>query len=244
MCQFNRETADDAGAMVYTKYPVSRALAAHGVDVWTIDLDRSDAEQKSCAQVLSKDELARAEAFRVATARRAFLVARHSLRSILAEYVRCEPSTVCFVYGKFGKPQLSPSHHSTDLTFNLSHSSDVAVLAIGRGRRIGADVELIRAVPEAEGIAARYFAPGERSLLAATAAPQYQKSFFQIWTHKEAVLKATGEGIGRGLSELDIGNHLSPARADECRTHFADANWMISELSLGESYVGAVAVEV
>ena len=60
---------------------------------------------------------------------------------------------------------------------------------------IGINVELIRPLSDAEGIAERFFSARETAALKALPLDQKPVGFFNLWTRKEAWLKATGEGI-------------------------------------------------
>ncbi len=100
-----------------------------------------------------------------------------------------------------GKPLLDGSAHSDAFQFNLSHSGDVALLAIGRQRCLGVDVEQRRPVPEMEDVARSVFSAAEMAVLAAVCddGERMTRCFFQMWTGKEAAIKATGMGLSADL---------------------------------------------
>ena len=225
---------------------VAVALAALRVRIWKVDLAQPVDDVRRCETLLSSDERQRASAFRVEHAKRAFVLARWALRTIASQYLQVPPNTVDFVYGEYGKPALSPARHQSDLQFNVSHSGDLSMLAFCHGRRVGIDVEQIRTVPEAESIAARYFAPAECALLTSTPGHRYQETFFQIWTRKEAALKATGDGITHGLNTPDVSESLSASgpRSAACQAAHAGAEWIITDVQTEPTYAAAVAVEV
>jgi 4'-phosphopantetheinyl transferase len=86
----------------------------------------------------------------------------------------------------------------------VSHCDDVAVYAISRGREVGIDVEAIRALPGADGIAARCFSPRENEAYVALAPRDKPLAFFKCWTRKEAFVKALGVGLAVRLDQLDV----------------------------------------
>ena len=126
--------------------PGAEVLGEDEVHVWRIALDCGDGD--SLRSGLSSDELARAARFHFERDRTRFSVARAALREILAHYLGASPDEIAFVYGGHGKPALAPPHG--DLRFNLSHSHDVALCAVARGREVGVDVERIRELDDLE----------------------------------------------------------------------------------------------
>ncbi|MCL4401055.1 MAG: 4'-phosphopantetheinyl transferase superfamily protein [Acidobacteria bacterium] len=110
------------------------------------------------------------------------------MRRILGSCLGIDPALVPLERSAKGKPILAEPY--ARLKFNMAHSGEAGLYAVGFGREIGVDIERVRPIREAEGIANRFFSPAERSLLDGT-----PESFFAVWTRKEALLKATGEGI-------------------------------------------------
>src|SRR6266545_3824942 len=107
------------------------------IHVWRIELNQPDAVRRRCWDLLSADERERAERFRFAVHQRRFTVAHGAVREILGEYVAVDPHDLRFETTGNGKPLLA----GATVTFNLSHSADLAVLAVGTDVRIGVDVE-------------------------------------------------------------------------------------------------------
>ncbi|HUQ81183.1 MAG TPA: 4'-phosphopantetheinyl transferase superfamily protein [Gemmatimonadaceae bacterium] len=81
------------------------------------------------------------------------------------------------------------------IDFNLSHSGSCALVGVARGRQVGVDVEQLRALHDLDGIADRVCSAAERAALSALAGPERDGAFFALWTRKEALAKATGEGL-------------------------------------------------
>lgn len=200
-------------------------LPPGAVHLWQARLDLSAEELSRANQTLSSDEQARAARYRFEVHRRRFVAARSRLRRLLAQYLGCEAVAVRFQYGPSGKPAVVAD---TDLRFNISHSEDVALYAFARGREVGIDVERIRETAGWERIAERYFAPAERALLEDVPPELRAAAFFQLWTRKEAYLKARGEGLrfGRLRAEPDC-----------------DAGWWVVSLEAPLGYAAALAVE-
>src|SRR5437868_3371012 len=108
--------------------------ASWWLDVWRARLDRP-ADQ--FVPLLSDDELQRADRFAFSHHRVRWIVARGQLRRVLARYLGS--TDVHLACSSFGKPFLE----DCPLTFNISHSGDLALIAVSRQRSVGIDVERI-----------------------------------------------------------------------------------------------------
>lgn len=137
------------------------------------------------------DERERASHFRSRHHAELFLSAHGALRLILARYLARDPRALTFTSGASGKPALE----GESLEFNLSHSGELALIAVARNRRVGVDVETLRALPELLAIAARVCSPRELATLDAMEPRERDFAFLTMWTRKEALAKMTGEGV-------------------------------------------------
>ena len=95
---------------------------------------------------LSPDERERAARLKVPDVAHRFRSGRALLRGLLGTYLALPPDSLRFRYNHHGKPALDGQNGPDGLCFNLSHSGDLLVVALGRGREIGVDVEQVRAV--------------------------------------------------------------------------------------------------
>ncbi len=136
--------------------------------------------------------------------RRRYLCAHAMSRLVLGEKLGTSARSLEFEAGAHGKPQLKALHAkgvSGRLPcFNLSHSGDYAVLAVGENvGSVGVDVEQPRKRMEVEALAERFFCGEEYEGLMSLDPSRRQIYFFKLWTRKEAVLKWSGKGLGLGL---------------------------------------------
>ena len=104
------------------------------------------------------------------------------------------PFSFSYEYGEQGKPQIV----NFPKKFNLSHSGDYVVCAVGDGE-VGVDIQ--KWVPYKERTAERFFAPTEWKLLQELPASQRTELFYRLWSRKEAYGKYTGQGIGSAVGE-------------------------------------------
>jgi 4'-phosphopantetheinyl transferase len=207
-------------------------LAGGEVHVWAVRLDVDEAAILAAKELLSAGEVERANRFVVDKPRRNFVVSRAALRSILGGYLRQPPGEVAIVARANGKPQL----HIGDLAFNLSHSADLALVAVTRDCEVGVDVEAMRPIERLEELARRNFHPAEIAAIVAAQAADAPALFFQCWTRKEAVLKAMGDGLRGSLSEFDTLSTTSDGGIDVSGTRC-----YLQAIAPAPGYVAAVA---
>jgi 4'-phosphopantetheinyl transferase len=188
----------------WPKPPPSLRLEDSEVHVWAFVLDVTPETLKALAPILSQTELERAARFHFDTHRNRFVVGRAVLRSLLGRYLQTQPATLEFVYGAHGKPALAGALANSGWQFNLAHSENLALLAVTRGGSIGVDVEYLRALPDADQLVARFFSAREQFAFKRLPAAQKTAAFFNLWTRKEAWLKATGDGIGHLLNQVEV----------------------------------------
>jgi 4'-phosphopantetheinyl transferase len=164
-------------------------------------LDASESEIRRIETMLSADEIGRASAMRISGKRDRFVAAHAGLRTILGREIGRAPSEIAFALGPKGKPSLADPG---DVRFNLSHSDDLAALAVCRGFEIGVDVERVRHIDGVERIAERFFAERESQAVLGAVGDLQDRLFMRFWTCKEAYLKATGDGLSRPFDEVVV----------------------------------------
>ena len=230
----------------WTEPPANWSPPADQVDVWAASLSQSTNLLSSRKSVLSTDELTRAERFRFDQDRNRFVAGRGLLRVILGRYLGLKPGVLSFTYRLRGKPALAEQCGGRRLHFNVTHSDDLILVAVSTICDVGIDVEQIRPLSDADDIAARYFTSGESAGLRELPAAQKPRAFFNLWTRKEAWLKATAEGISDSLNRVEV-SFLpgEPARLirlfGSCE---AVQEWSLCELTPASGYIGALAAPV
>jgi 4'-phosphopantetheinyl transferase len=213
------------------------------VDVIGVRLDAPADVSAALWQLLSGEEQQRAERFRYVEHRQRYIVARGSLRRLLAERLDIAPRAVELVETSYGKPKLAVVHSSADLGFNLSHSGVLALYAFTKGRAVGIDVELVRQVPDAEDLAERFFSASEYAALRSLPLDGRSLAFLACWTRKEAFIKALGLGLSCPLDAFDVTiDPDGPARFTriEARTGRI-AHWKLQAFTPYPSYIAALA---
>ncbi len=216
-------------------------LRSDAIRVWTIPLVIDPAELARLGGLLSDPERARAARYLPAPAREQFTITRACLRLLLGRYLGVAPGCVEFGTSDTGKPTLP----GTGLSFNVSHTQGLALIAVAAGLEVGVDVERVRAQPNHLDMATRYFTPGESQRLNALPPTESERAFFHVWTRKEAFLKAIGLGLSHGLERFEV----SVPPDEPCRLLHIDGNadaaarWTLLNLEPAAGYVAALAVE-
>jgi 4'-phosphopantetheinyl transferase len=164
---------------------------------------------------------------------------RAPLLSMLSAYLGSTPEAVQLEESEHGRPMLAGAFRDA-FAFNWSHSSDQALIAIARGIAPGVDLERLRPHPRALLIAARYFSPDETAALEALPEGQRDRAFLELWTAKEAVLKALGRGIAFGLHRLSIAGSSDAPVLGRLEGHETD-QWQLHRLALDHDHVGSLA---
>lgn len=172
-------------------------LQSNRIDIWEFSLDKIPTWANS---LLNENELARANRFYFDRHRRRFTVARAMLRLILGRYLQYDASQLIFKYNQYGKPQIN---HSQNVEFNLSHSQDLALLAIGQQFPLGIDLEFFSARPY-DGIAKNLFSQQELQIFLKLPFHLKPQAFFHIWAQKEAFIKACGMGLAYPTKRLNV----------------------------------------
>ena len=225
--------------------PQPRLPGTDALHLWHASVRRSDAQVARLERTLSRDERERAKRYAASRDRRRFVVARGLLRALLGRYLERDPASIAFDYGPAGKPELVGVQNEADLRFNLAHSGEVVLYAFVRGRRVGVDVEELRPLDDLEDLSRTVFSLRERDELKAHPPSRRLRAFFDGWVRKEALVKASGDGLGADLEAAEVslarsdGPLLRAAHGDDR----ARAPWTLLNVPIGPRYAAAVAVE-
>ena len=218
-----------------TSYP----LTPSGVEVWRVALDVSSTVLAAAVNHIPPDELVHIDSFRRPEIRQRQLLAHAALRSLLSERLKIEARQITFHTGPQGKPKLADE--DARLHFNLSHSGDLALIALSQAFEVGVDVEHIRPIRNLAKLAERFFTPSEASALAATPEADRTTALFRVWTRKESVLKATGLGIANGLQRIEVSCEPDAGLIAWDGNAVQAGQWTLRTWSPAEGYIATVA---
>lgn len=218
------------------------ALGEMDVQVCCAALDRPDEEIRLFVEWLSPEEKARGERAATELLRRRFVARRGVARGLLGRVLGRPPQEVHILHGEEGKPSVEDE---SELSFSLSHSGPLALMALARCRRVGVDVEDRRPRKNIEGLVKRSFSRDEIGAFLALPEAVRTEAFYRGWTRKEAVAKALGKGIASSFQRfsVDLGpEERSSLVCMDLPGESADA-WALLDLEPASGYWGALAME-
>lgn len=181
--------------------PVALAPPVADVTLWWAVLTASDAEVARVSGWLAAGEQARAARFGREALSRRYILGRALLRWALGNALGLPPPGVPIVRGARGRPQLAGN---TGVDFNISHTEGVALIGISRAGRIGVDVERTDRDVHADRLARKFLTDAEQATLTSLPEDERRERFLRYWTCKEAMSKATGEGLSAPFRRLEV----------------------------------------
>lgn len=220
--------------------PLRELPRARTIHVWHIQLDRPLNPAVNLDDVLSVEERNHAKRYAFASDASRFRLCRACVRLGLAWYLNKNPREVALTTGEYGKPRLTDP---SGLYFNVTHAQELGLIAFTTIGEVGIDVEPVRQDIEAMDIASTNFTSKEFATIAAAATQWEQaRTFLCLWTRKEAVLKAAGFGIVRGLNTVDVTQQSSNlVGLKGANGERPESFWQLRDLNLRGGFVGAIA---
>src|SRR6476469_1957072 len=224
--------------------PLDLTLNLGEIDVWRVSLAQTESCLQSLQETLSTDERTKADRFRFPKDRSQFIVSRAALRAILSRYLNINSHILRFDYNPYGKPSLIAAQGGNTLRFNVSHSGNMALIAITKNRDIGVDIEGINPNFPCLEIAEKFFSTLENSVLRSLPEHLQPRAFFTCWTRKEAYIKAVGKGLSIPLNQFDVTLAPGePAALLNVEDNPEEASrWSLMELIPSSDMVAAVVV--
>lgn len=227
----------------WTEPALPPRLGARDAQVWRFPVDLSPATLDRCRGRLTASEKGRADRFTREADRRRFTVARCGLRLLLAHHLERDPHEIAFTDGPHGKPGLAGADPDNTLEFNVSHAGGFALIVVARQRPVGVDLEPADRDLDPDDLAPRVLSAAEISDLTGRDETARLRRFLEIWTVKEAVVKALGKGISFPLSSFTVGFTSSGAvNLSGPGTGRDLAGIEAIPLAPSTGYVGAVAI--
>lgn len=176
------------------------------VEIVLFSLECDDEKRKILYRSLSDDEKQRAAAFRFDKHRNRFIAGRGRIREILADRTGCTPADIVFRLNPYGKPSIREPDHAMYLRFNASSSETLGAIALSNHDAIGFDIEKVKPgkLVDYDLIVEHQFTAEEYDWYAEHTERFRSRAFFQLWTCKEAYLKAVGTGLSGELKSFSI----------------------------------------
>jgi 4'-phosphopantetheinyl transferase len=217
-------------------------LGEEETHIWAVSLDLCPSSLARFAGTLSGEELHRAARFRFDGHRDRFIAGRGWLRLILGCYADLRPGEIRFEYGPYGKPRIS-NEKACGIEFNLAHSENLGLVSVTRTGPVGVDIERICVLEDFGTLVRRFFSARESALFDALDPAEQTQAFFNLWTRKEALLKATGLGISHYLNQVEVAFLPGEPAALLALPDFLQSTqtWALRELTVAPGFAGALA---
>ncbi|MGB6303016.1 MAG: 4'-phosphopantetheinyl transferase superfamily protein [Acidobacteriaceae bacterium] len=215
-------------------------LVSSSVHVWAWDLDRTPLEADW--KLLSEQETLRAQRFVYPRDRDRYVCAHAAMRILLSGYTGIDAASITFSTLAYGKPRFDDDSGTHPIHFNLTHTANIAALAVSRDYNLGVDLEHVQPIdPE---IANNHFSPSELLTLNSLPPALWLAGFYRCWTSKEALLKGEGLGLNLPLDGFDV--QVDPQRPPALIAVAPQTNisldWTLLELKPADNFVGTLAV--
>lgn len=216
--------------------------ARNDIHLWFVQDELEDVD--ALLACLTPAELQRLERLRVATMRRQFVITRAAIRTVLSGcFPEINAQEWVFSANPWGRPVIVNPEVRGRVSFNIAHTDGLVVIAVSSSGDIGVDVEKTSRTARALALADRYFSAAEATALRALPAALQQRRFIDLWTLKEAYIKACGKGLAiplRGFSfdfeEEQIQVRFSPEQPDDA------GRWQFWQLRAGASHQVGLAL--
>jgi 4'-phosphopantetheinyl transferase len=219
-------------------------LGENEAHIWRIDFSDWQGREDAFVSILTSDESERASRFRLLHDRQRFILRHGLLRTILSGYLGMPSASLRFDYSSYGKPDLHTDYHKNALHFNMSHSHQMALIAVASHEHIGVDIEYVRSDFDHQRIATQFFSIDEQEQLRRVAAAERARAFFMCWTRKEAYIKALGMGLSLPLDQFDVSLHpAQPAKLLAARNDLpGPEHWSLYHLEPARDYAAALCL--
>ncbi|WP_262965588.1 4'-phosphopantetheinyl transferase family protein [Methylobacter psychrophilus] len=219
---------------------VEQSLGINEVEVWHGTVAAQDPNYLTYWRMLDNAEQNQVQKFKQVLLQQRYVVIHGRLRQLLGQLLNQAPEKISIKKAKYGKPYLADY---PELAFNISHTADKVVIALGWNCHLGIDIEICKPRINVSGLVNKCFAKEEIAYW--TLLPEAQKTqvFYRFWTRKEAFVKATGQGIISGLHNCVV-NPEKPVGflrvPDLCGKACA---WHIVDIELGEGLCSALVTD-
>ncbi|WP_227687174.1 4'-phosphopantetheinyl transferase family protein [Spirosoma arboris] len=181
---------------------------------------------------LQPHEISQAQRYHRQEDRNRYIYTRRMVRILVGHYINQEPSEIEFTLGINKKPEINGN---TSWHLNVSHSGDCIVVAIGNAS-VGVDTERINPDFMFQDMLFQSFSQPEQAYIKASHDSRF--AFYDLWTRKEALVKATAKGLDDDFQHIPSLNGIHPIGSDLIG---ASGNWTVTSFMVFDEYPAAVA---
>ena len=205
-------------------------LANTAIDVWLIDVNSNEALLHQFELLLAANELARATKYSQKADRARFITTAATLRVLLGRYLNTAAGHINIARDANNKPYL-PAF--PQLHFNIAHSGQYILMAFS-GSAVGVDLEEVKSLQNFKDVMQDQFSNEESIFVNRSNNPL--SSFYKLWTRKEALLKASGNGVLTNFATIPSLDGKHPTLPT-----LTNNNWWVSSFVVNDEYYAAIA---
>jgi 4'-phosphopantetheinyl transferase len=188
------------------QWPSELELGSAECHVWFVFQDqvRDAALLDGYRQLLTARERAGESRFHFSEDRHRYLLTRALVRTVLSLYAPIGPTEWRFSDNSHGRPQIANDATSAvGLSFNVSHTRGLVMMGVCRDRAVGVDTENVSRSPASMEMADQFCSSDEIAELRSERGDSRRlERLLEIWTLKEAYVKARGVGLSMPLSHI------------------------------------------
>ena len=171
---------------------------------------------------------------------------RYVLKKLISDYIKLNPSFIQFFYNEYSKPFLCQSVNPISLQFNVTHAGDYIALAFTRDTQIGIDIELHDYKIDKQSLVRHVFSEDEELKWQKLSEIDKIKSFYHVWSCKEAILK--GIGVGLSYMPINISLEINPNKQPvlfhlkDCNFENDFSSWDLCDFHIQNNYSAIFAI--
>ena len=205
-------------------------IACFKIDLRTF----SNSNYEELKKLLRNEELKKMDAYKNPSDKKLYLATHGSLNLIIKAITGEFPSLKITSYGK-------PYMENSKLEFNVSHSGEMALIALSKKCAIGVDIEHALPIHNKGELLEQFFHTQEIVEINGLCPLKSDLGFYSCWTRKEAILKSLGNGLSINTNSFYAGSFLTSNAAQPKSPPGYPVDWNIWDFMIEGNYIACIA---
>ena len=209
------------------------------VFIFTVNLTSYINNISKCWECLSVKEKIQANKYYTKSLSDKYIMSHGILRYIRSHYTKQYPKEIEFTHNEYGKPFLKNSN----IYFNMSHSHNMVTYIVALNQRVGIDIELHDNNLNVQELASLVLTSAESQYLSSLNSKEKFALFYHLWTKKESLIKANGQGLSYPINTIEAIALPSGSTILLTNEKKLQQEYYYYELETIRNYSGAIAIE-
>lgn len=210
------------------------------VFIYIVDLSKCKRDVSQFWECFSDEERSKAKKYYTSNLSERYIISHGILRYILSYYTTQYPNNIEFIYNKYGKPFLK----NKNIQFNMSHSHEMISYIVALDHKVGVDIELHNNRLNIEELSDLVFTPAECESFITLEDKAKLKFFYDLWTKKESLIKASGQGLSYPINTIEAMTLSSGEKIFlDNKDDKLKQGWYYFPLEIIPDYSGSIAIE-